>query len=171
MNSYAKPFIRSSPDHRPYLQGQPKLVAEPSTSEEHSWLSPSTTPPSNVAICMRGWQILVSSWFDRKPMPSIVQAMNCETLTSMMAGKRSSAARGYLVLNKHVSLSSAQSIGYTHARGRRTASARSPARNGIGLALPTNEIHVSMLTLREYMLPLLRSALQSPGISEPLGRA
>ena len=55
--------------------------------------------------------------------------------------------------------------------GRRTASARSPARNRFGLALPTGDIKVPVVTLREYMLPLLRSALQSPGISEPLGRA
>jgi hypothetical protein len=90
------------------------LVAEPSTSEEHSCLSPSTTPLSNVAICVQGWQILVSSWFDRKPMPSIVQAMNCETLASTMVGKRSSADHGYLALNKHCAISTVQSIGYTH---------------------------------------------------------
>src|ERR1035438_2415428 len=99
MNFYAKPCIRSSPDHPRSLQGQPMLVAEPSTSEEHSCLSPSTTPLSNVAICVQGGQMLVSSWFDRKPMPSIVQAMNCETLASTMVGKRSSADHGYLELN------------------------------------------------------------------------
>lgn len=55
--------------------------------------------------------------------------------------------------------------------GRRTASARSPARNRFGLALPTGDIKVPVVTLREYMLPLLLSEQQSAGSSQSLTRA